>query len=141
MALSQGLDLRPTEYFWVVRMSRKWGQGQAFEIPGGWVGGPHLPGTQWGRRWGSPSQVVLSSWDPMCACLRWRRWVAWTFPENWACLVPDSARGPAEPYPQDGACEVGFPQRQAQGLFLLCGSLGGVSSALCLRTARYEKGS
>lgn len=33
----------------MMERSGEQGQGQAFEKPGGWVGGPHLPGTQWGR--------------------------------------------------------------------------------------------
>lgn len=50
MALSQGLDLKQTEYFWVMKGSREWGQGRAFEKPGGWAGGPHLLGIQWERK-------------------------------------------------------------------------------------------
>ena len=50
VALSQVLDLRQTEYFRVMKGSREWGQGRAIEKPGGWAGGPHLPGIQWGRK-------------------------------------------------------------------------------------------
>ena len=46
MALNQGLTLRHTEYFWVIKGSGEWGQGPAFEKPGGWVNSLHFPGIQ-----------------------------------------------------------------------------------------------
>lgn len=46
MALDQGLTLRHAEYVWVIKRSGEWGQGLAFEKPGGWVNGPHFPGIQ-----------------------------------------------------------------------------------------------
>lgn len=46
MALDQGLTLRHAEYFWVIKGSGEWGQGPAFEKPGGWVNSPHFPGIQ-----------------------------------------------------------------------------------------------
>lgn len=46
--LKPGLGLKTHRILLCVEEVRGLGPGWAFEKPGGWVGGQHLPGTQWG---------------------------------------------------------------------------------------------
>lgn len=145
MALSQGLDVRHTEHFWVLRRSGEWGQGQALGKPGSWVGGLHLPGALWGRDgaphprkeaetagcplWSGSHPRSLKVEKGVCTLFGWPGDSQGTGFAS-SIILPGGPADIAVNPTHSAGPERWAPQAEAKGLFLSWGSLGVFSAVL-----------